>query len=468
MKIYTLAFFMSSLTFAATAPQPVPHCLSSGNPKASIQLVYPSMDRYSRKILGRGIRAKCDDLYKPSLDGKLYQAMESNTTQVAGIQLDQFHKNVLSWIRRGSNYYFPPGYTASDYVNENPMPVYNVTINRQLTQRFGHGFAGEIYSEWLLKQPKNAQARMAIKKSIQEFLARGDASARNDIQSQSRNKILVVSMGLGWDESPNQPFYVKDFLKQIKQAGIETVILRRNSMGTIPDNSREITPQLRKILNSGKEVLLMALCKGMPELLTATAEIMKDRVDQDRRQLMKPGQSKITGIIGISPMMSGLYWADFYKENPAFELIHFLLDVIPGKKPQSGSDYITALETMDSEEMKDLYEKVLPSIPSDIPYVNVIGVIPDNGILKNDTTAMMPFIKANKMLNIASGANDGFLEFPKAQITQKWGKKIFNIPLEGSHMITDGKFDELDFRQEKNLNGLYYGILKFTLEQSKK
>ncbi len=463
MKTTALAFLFTSLSYAATLPQPVPHCMNSWDPRASIQIFYPAADRYDRSIMARGVRASCEDYLQPSLDGKPFMTLEKNASQVAGIHLDKYHQNILSWIRRGSNFYFPPGYTASDYVKENSMPVYNVNINRELTQKFGHGFAGEIYREWLLKQPKNASARAAIKKSVRDFLSQGPAFARNDIHQKSQNKILVVSMGLGWDESPEQPVYVRDFLKQIKQVGIETVILKRNMMGTIPENIREITPQLRRVFSTGKDIYLMALCKGMPELLSATADIMRNSIDRNRHQIARPGMSKISGVIGISPMMSGLYWADFLKANPALELIHFLLEVIPGKKPQTGSDYITALETMDTEEIRDLYERTLPNIPSNIPFVNVLGVIPDNGILKNDTTAMMPFIKANKMLNIGAGANDGFLEFPKAQITQKWGNNVYNIPLEGSHMITDGKFDELDFRQEKNLNGLYYGILKFIL-----
>jgi hypothetical protein len=446
------------LTFPALAvtADPVPTCLSTWDENVSIELNYNKNDRYDRTIAARKVGASCSQILRPGGPSKI---LPLSATEIDGIKLDKFHQNAIYWIRKGSNYVLPIGYTAKKYLFEHPIQTYSLKLNQELTQRFGHGFSGEIYREWLLSQWSNRHARDSIKTFLRDYLTKGGEFTKNDIRLRSQNTLLLVSMGLGWDEGPDQPFYVKDFLKQIQASGMETLILKRDAMGTIPENIRALIPQVHKALLTGKDIMVMGLCKGMPEVLAATAGVFKTRPDL---------RNKLKGVIGISPMMSGLYWADFQKANPGFELIHFLLELIPGKKAQSGSDYLTALETMNSTDVNELYKDVRPQIPTNIPFVNLVGVIPDNGILKNDTTAMMPFIKANKLLNIGKGANDGFLEYPKTQITSAWGTKVFNIPLEGSHMITDGKFDELDFRNPKNLLGLYYAILRFSLDQRAK
>ncbi|MFL5784485.1 MAG: hypothetical protein ACJ76H_07755 [Bacteriovoracaceae bacterium] len=453
MKIFLLGLLVSLSSLAVTQ-DPIPDCMSTWDENVSIQLYYKKIDRYRRDILARVIHASCNSVLRPGTQH--FKTVASNATKIGEVVLDKFHQNTLFWIRRGSNYVLPIGYTAAKYVSEHPIQFYSTTLNRQLTEKYGNGFASEIYREWLLSRPENKLARTEIKASVREFLSKGPAFTSNEIRTRAQNTVLIVSMGLGWDESPEQPFYVKDFLKEIKAAGMETMILKRDAMGTVPENIRALVPQVNRIFLSGKQVMLMGLCKGMPELFAATAEVFKANPAVKKR---------LRGVIGISPMMSGLYWADYQRNHPAVELLHFLLAMIPGKKTQSGSEYLTALQTMNSVEIDALYNDVRPQFPKDVPYVNLIGVIPDDGILKNDTTAMMPFIKANRMLNIGKGANDGFLEYPKSQISSAWGPKVFNIPLEGSHMITDGKFDELDFRNSKNLLGLYYGILRFTLDQ---
>lgn len=464
MKRYALFLMLSAPAFSATVPAPVPDCMSTWNENVSIEIQYNRLDRYKRAIIARPVYGACSSILHLTYDGKGLREVPPNATTVGSINLDPYHRNTLAWIRRGSNYVFPPGYTAADYIRENPIPAFSVKLNRELTQKYGHGFAGEIYREWLLNQPRNSRARSAIRKSVNEYLARGKSFTKEILKAKSQNTVLLVSMGLGWDESPDQPFYVKDFLKQIAGAGMETIVLKRDAYGRVPDNIRELVPQIRNALNSSKNVMLMGLCKGMPELLAATAEVMKDRLDKNRQQIPSPSHGKITGIIGISPMMSGLYWADFEKQIVVADLLESLLEKLPGKAHMA-AQYLNAVDTMSSPDINALYAESLPHLPADVTYLNFIGVIPDNGILKNDTTAMMPFIRGNEMLNIAKGANDGFIEYPKSQIRNEFGRKVFNVPLEGSHMITDGKFDELDFRQKINLEALYYGILNFALDQ---
>jgi hypothetical protein len=166
-------------------------------------------------------------------------------------------------------------------------------------------------------------------------------------------------------------------------------------------------------------------------------------------------------------MMGGLFWADARESSDLFDWINTTAQILPGNKSQMMNSYLIALESMTTERTGDLFHKIERDLPSDVPYLSVTGILPDNGKLtvKN---SMKAFVDGNSLLNIAKGANDGFMEYPRTAIPTSYSSRVYNIPVNGSHMIIDGYIDAYSLRIHQNEQAFYYGLLKFILDHRMK
>lgn len=459
---------ISSLAIARDF-QPISSCYSIGK-AGSLLLKYNPIARYSRDVDALVTPLNCSagqvarilsgvDLL-PWYDIEKFQSLLDNRPGL---------KAAVESIAKGSNVVIPASYSARDYLREHPISNYTRSLNIELTQKFGHGFSGQIYREYLLNNPANQKALSEIATNIRTYRSlQVKAVAAAEIKKLSSNTVLLVSMGLDWSDEVNQhtPDYIKKFLTKIQQAGIEVKFMRRNPVGLMEDNVKEIQPQVEAVLASGKNVVLLGMCKGMPELLAAVSESMKGNLDAKRMQVNKKGRGKVEGVVGMSPMMGGLYWADKRDGNGAFDLIEELTGELPGRTTTMISTYLDALESITSEKTQSLLNRIAPNLPADVAYIGLSGILPNNARLyvKN---SMKPFVDANRRLNIAKGANDGFLEYPKTAIPTSWSPRVFNVPVHGSHMLTDGAVNEYSLQNAENESALYYSLLKFILEKKK-
>lgn len=464
----TLLLFSSILL--ARDFKPVASCFEFSNNGGSLLLKFNPLDHYKRSISAIKMPYNCAtsqttrvlsgiDIVPWKDISKFQSYVQSSSTLTA----------MVDSIKNGSNVIIPKGYTAKQYLKEHPVSVYTKTLNVKLTKQFGHGFAGQFYREFLLQFSPNSAALNEIVTSLKNRRSMKSADAFNEIKNLSTNTVLLVSMGLDWSDEINDqtPDYIVKFLNKIKQTGITVQFLKRDPVGLLEDNAKKIIPQVEKTLASGKDVIILGMCKGMPEALAGVAASMKGRLTSDRSQLTFAGRGKVKGVIGLSPMMGGLYWADKRDQMEGiFDVIQTITGEIPNRTTEMFSDYLRALESITGERTANLFKEVTPNLPSDITYLGVTGILPNDGLLyvKN---SMKPFVDINRRLNLASGANDGFLEYPRTYIPGTYSRRVYNVPMHGSHMLTDGAVNEFSLLKPENEEAFYYSLLKFILVKSK-
>lgn len=448
-----------------------PRCLVYPGKKQNLFFKWKGSDHYSREIYAKRSSRECSEWRNVADDFTGWELFPKNTTQFQGLEITDKLRERMHTIRSGGRDFMPSFWSANDYLGLNPIREFTREKNIELTQAYGHGFAGQIYREWLLSQSKNAQMRDHLVEELKTHLKLGNQKSIQHLKARASNTVLLVSMGLNWSDEVTEktPDYVLSFLNSMKAiGGIETKILKRPALGLLHDNIRILKPQIEAELASGKDVILFGLCKGAPEMLSAASDILKPFMDENNAQNKTPaGRGKLLGSIHFSPMFSGIYWADFASRIPGLEtlgewLTH--LHLIPSVK--EFAEWVKPLKTMDTKTVETLKAQFVKSLPSDATYFTAVGIIPGDGLLgEQDTTAMNPFINANRKYNFAKGANDGFIEYPGLTLPDSISEKSYVIPMHGSHMLSDGGFESYSLKKQENKLSLYRAIIELILKR---
>src|SRR5581483_5168107 len=107
------------------------------------------------------------------------------------------------------------------------------------TKKYGHGLTGALYAKSLAERPGNQQARDEIVRIVDDELAEGDAVANADIAAKTKNVVVLVSMGFGWDNKIDEHTvsYVKDFLETVRALGAEVDVMDRDPFGSLEGNT---------------------------------------------------------------------------------------------------------------------------------------------------------------------------------------------------------------------------------------
>lgn len=473
-KIITLSV-LSLFTQASFARnfEEISKCFEFADKSGSLLLRYNASDRYSRSIDSIRLPYSCSTTNVTralsGLDLFPWKNLRDNANHMQLVNSKPKLKALVESIERGAHVIIPSGYTPKDYLREHPVTNYSKALNTELTKKFGVGFAGQVFREFLLAQPKNAAALTELENYFKEFRSKNSqVVSAQEIKKLSKGSVLLVSMGLDWDHHVNQhtPSYITAFLSKIREAGVEVQFLERDPVGLVEDNIRQITPQVEKILASGKNIILLGMCKGMPEVLAPVATTLRGKLDANRRQINIKGRGKVVGVIGISPMMGGLYLADTRDRYVVFDALEEVTSWIPDRRSDMASDYIRSMESMTSEKTDRLYAQINSSLPADVPYLGLAGIVPGDGLLKVNNS-MKAFFDINRRLNLAA-ANDGLLEYPKMLFPLSYAQdQVFNVPVHASHMMVDGSLNAFSLQEPQNERALYYATLKFVLKRKK-
>lgn len=403
-------------------------------------LFWDSKDRYSREIRYRILKEPCSQSkYYASKPG-IYKKIPASG-KIPYVGLSRRTLSELDQIRRGANEILYPYPTGETYLRH--MPIYDFTVetNRILTQKYGHGFAQEVYQAWVGFQGNNRTTQDLLFSRFQELRAM-DILARNQsmMKANSKGAVLAIALGLNWEEEPNEDTkdYIVDFFDLIRELGIQSQVLHRHRYGTIEENHALLVAQLRDILSSGRDVVLYGLSKGAPEILSAAAEVVGPYLDSQRRQANLPkGWGRISGAFLGSPMLHGTFWARGFMKKKHPDLAAFFSRI--GWTDIAGLLHV--LPTMTPESLNERMNSVYPRLPDDIRYLTASGVVGGNGLLEKDTTGMDFFLNRNRKQNTASGSNDGFIEYPGTQLPRKYFSDSSMVIIQASHMILDGSWN---------------------------
>ena len=156
------------------------------------------------------------------------------------------------------------------YIRENNITDYDFETNKEITKETNRYFSARVFKSLILKNNANKDLRNLVRDLMDHKLI---------LNKKLENTILVINMGLGWDDQnfKNQAVYVQNFITEIKLLGLETHFLERDAYGPLELNIETIKPQLRGLFRSHKKILFLSLCKGSPELLVSLAEVVEEK-----------------------------------------------------------------------------------------------------------------------------------------------------------------------------------------------
>ncbi len=338
--------------------------------------------------------------------------------------------------------------TVSEFIDKRNITVFTRELNRELTPRFGPIFAAEVFKELIERNPDNSKFRKFVLKELRQN------DQNPEPFSQWKDKIkLVVSFGLGWsaDYGKAAPYYIKDFLSDIESLGLEVVYLDKNPFGTIKSNANKMAPQIESELRKDKSVILLSLCKGTPELLSA----LKD-IDPALR-------SKIAGHINLSGMLTGTFFADIANSVFLPKLFSPFMKIIPMNEIRTVGKMADATSYMKSTVISEILSEVRGVTPDDMLTVNVTGAPLSDRVLRNGSP-MSSVLKYNYWQKYLVSANDGFIELPHTLVPEDLAPHQVTLVLDASHMLSDGHIEEFSLKERNTRRQIYQSILRFILK----
>lgn len=330
--------------------------------------------------------------------------------------------------------------------------------NRFLTAFLGETATARRFSQELLKDPANASARARLLELVETQVRTG-----RHLRLSRADFVLVLNMGLGWNAAlgPDTQPYVHDFVRDMRSLEVKTAFLEKDPHGSIPDNVRAITPALSAELSGDQAVLLLSLCKGTPELISALKEVLAPRLTADRRQSAGP---RVVSYLNLSGMLTGAFYSDLMGDSwllrkaGEWMLKSDNLDVkINGKGA-------LAAPSMRTQVVEPIVAEALAGLPSDIFYLSVVGAPTDREFLKNES-ALGPFFQLNDRLRIFKAANDGFLDITKVAFPPSVGENRAVVTLNASHVLSDGSFGPYKMTDEFVRRAVYRALVQLAIER---
>jgi hypothetical protein len=338
--------------------------------------------------------------------------------------------------------------TAEEFLKNHPIDEYTKETNRELTGQYGNIFSAQVFKAWIESKPQNKNLRRDIIATMN--LVKG----QEDLNYKAiKNKVtLVVSFGLGWEESYSKitPFYIKDFLNDMKSLGLDVVFLKKKPYASVKSNIERIVPELSEVLGQGKDIIIVSLCKGTPEILGAEAEIMRHKKSEK--------MGRILGHVNLSGMLSGTFFADIASSVLIPKMFNPFMKIIPSAFAQDFSDMVSSLKFITQQTVEDIVHNAGDDLAQNIFYINVTGAPMSDRVLHNGSP-MGVVVKYNLLMKFLQSANDGFIEQPTSLIPESISKNQATIVLDSTHLLADGYLDEFELKDQSTRRSLYYSIL---------
>ncbi len=339
--------------------------------------------------------------------------------------------------------------TAEDFVKNQNIQSYTKELNRDITADYGQIFSAQVFKAWIESKAENKDLRTTILATIRKNVGKEVSLP------ELKDKItLVVSFGLGWKESYSKltPYYISEFISDMKSLGMPVVFLKKNAWGTINNNIQEIIPELTDVLNQGKDIIFVSLCKGTPEILAAESEIMRNQ--------KAPNMGRILGHVNLSGMLSGTFFADVTNSVLVPRLIAPVLKILPLNASQEMAKMIDAVKFIDSKTVENVVNEAGQSLQPETFYINITGAPMSDRVL-HQNSPMAAVIKYNFVVKALRSASDGFIELPNTLIPEKFSSNQATLVLDSSHLLADGYLDEFWLKEEASRRALYYSIVKY-------
>ena len=378
----------------------------------------------------------------------------------------------LDEVRTGSSVMQRP--SAENFLSQHTIGLFTRDVNRKLTSTYGVGFAAEVFKRWLERQPGNAALKLRIRTAIAEVKQDYALNLKNKIKNYS----VLIEQGFMQTFGQNR---LQPLIDELHRLGVEVGQFRNDPVGSITENARRVHDQLfswmtfhsQQRSNLGNSVILICASKGVPEVLTALAQLnQENRLEVSIRSaastqipakhMSQPQKLvKVAAVITLAGMMEGSFLSDWAGSGPQRLFIRKALNrdaVDPAAIVTSLTGFFD-MSTLALKRFSDSYHRFLPSIR----YFSFVGIIPGNGIGRDPD-----IMNLQNQLSIPyaafHGANDGYIEYPGTVIPRAWGLPSNEIVFDSSHVILDGFYDGSDLQDHKVRQEIIDGIFKAILD----
>lgn len=341
--------------------------------------------------------------------------------------------------------------TPKEYLENKKILIFNAEENENISRHKDKYFSALVFKEYIESNKNNFKLRQ----KVQNYMNNGQLKKDN-----LKEATIVINMGLGWDADnySQQPYYVKNFIDEIKLLGNDVIFLSRFPYAPMEQNIESIKPQLKHILRN-KKVILLSLCKGSPELLVSSLEIVRENPEMKKN---------ILGILNMSGMMAGTFFSTSRFDLELLTSIEFLWDkYIPTKNSFSKYDRrqtVWSLPFMRKNNVIKLVNSVSDVNLDPIPVINVSGILTSDKISKRDTPLKM-FISYNQLTDLYPNANDGFLDITETRFPSKNFSNQSTLLLESSHLLADGYFNQTDLMIKENRIKFYQALYQTLVDK---
>lgn len=348
-------------------------------------------------------------------------------------------------------------FTAEEYLKNHPIEDYTLELNRELSRKYGQIFSAKVFNAFVQTKKVNKDLLNNI---LADFKNKNTNTSTPPFKKLKGKIKLVVSFGLGWKEGygMNVPYYIEDFLNDMKSLGLDVAFMKKNPFGSVEGNIEKLIPELKKALENGEDIIFVSLCKGTPELLAAEAELMRS-LDGDSKK-----SGKILGHINLSGMLTGAIFSDFAEEVIMPKMIAPLMKLVPFAGIRDTGMMVDALSYMKSSVIQDTIQMAQPHLDKNIFYINVTGAPMSTQVLEGDSPMKM-VVEYSAKKKFIDGANDGFLELPGTLIPKEISENQATLMLDSTHLLSDGQLHGYRIDDKNTRRSLYFSIVKEILKR---
>ena len=353
--------------------------------------------------------------------------------EVAEIEIPDSARESLEQLALGGSK-FRTEKNAEAYLSSHPGFDYTVQTNRQLTHDYGAAFSSQVYKSWIESFAANQQFKASVLENLKD---RQSPSS----QSPSSEKIreftelpqitFFIVPGITEVIDVNLPEIKKGpathVYEDLKSLGAKVHAVATGPLDYVEDNVEIIKTDLRALLSSGQNVILMGMSKGMAESIQALGQLGEN-----------PGYDsftgKVLGVINLSGLLRGTSYADFGHHNLLLQMLRSLNSVFGG----DSYEYLRTAETLTTERLEPAFNQYTPLFPKRLLVLNITGIIPGNGV------ATDPYMGAlqkaiNREMMPQLGITDGNIEHPTTLFRpSEIDGQVYTMAFDSSHVLLDG------------------------------
>lgn len=377
-----------------------------------------------------------------------------NTTTLFGKAVPPYLRKTFGQIKTGGTVYRKET-NAKDFLTNNPISQWDVSLNESLTKKYGVGFTSMLYKEFVKSQPANAN----FSNDISNYL--NNSQNIKDLRARSGNITYVLVPGLGNDitvAAKGNDVGMKEILDDLNALGLATRAVRTDKFASnLENNVQLIEATLRDVLSKGSDVVIVANSRGVPEALTALSRIKNGLSDG-----AFPG--RVLGFMNMAGLVYGSFLGDWASSNPYVLAAMFAADGWLLKKiAPIVSMRIKAALALSTFNIATYTREFERRLPQDTVYLNLVGTLSGNGLSSDGMLSKMQWIARTYVPHF--GANDGYIEYPNTTISKKMASKNYTEVFDSDHLLWTGKYEGTPLLNNVNRRKVIASLLNTMLDR---